>query len=116
MSAKNEEREELLALREWLEDLKIVVSKNEGGVVNVASYSEPLFCFDCPDLESAQLVVIDTLRSYVKTFYHADIVEISTKSVPIEAPSIPIRRIEPEYSVKPSFGDDFTKRDELAVA
>ena len=48
MSAKTHEQEELVALRQRLEALKIVVSKVESGGFNVASYSEPLFLLLSP--------------------------------------------------------------------
>jgi hypothetical protein len=116
MSAEKQEHEELTALRQRLEALKIVVSKIEHGGFNVASYSEPLFCFDRPDLESVAAVVEDTLRSYLKTFYHVDKITVSTENITVEAHKIPVQRVEPKFNVKPSFGGDFTRGRELAIA
>jgi hypothetical protein len=102
VSANDQDKKDLIALRERLQDLKIVISEHDG-VFTANTYSEPLFCFERPTLEAVQAVVEDTLTSYVKNFYHVDNVRISTAALPVESPVVPIQRVEPTSRLKPSF-------------
>ena len=108
-------RDDLSVLRDRLEGLKIVLSQKEGSVI-VASYSEPLFCFERPDLRSASQAVTETLRSYISTFYHVADVKISTRQIPLSQPKIPVSRIEPTGWLKPTFEGAFTRVSEAAIA
>ena len=104
MSAKDQDKKDLVALRERLQDLRIIISQHDG-VFRANTYSEPLFCFDRPTLEAVKIVVEDTLTSYAKNFYHAD-VKISTIDLPVKRPPVPIQRVEPTSRLKPSFDRD----------
>jgi len=57
-------------LQKKLADLDIFVSKNEAGGFSVHTTCEPLFCFDRKTEAEIDLVVVDTLTSYIKTFYN----------------------------------------------
>ena len=108
-------RDDLSVLRDRLEGLEIVLSQKEGSVI-VASYSEPLFCFERPDLLSANLAVTETLRSYISTFYKVRDVKISTKELPLAKPKIPVSRIEPTGWLTPTFEGAFTRVSEAAIS
>jgi hypothetical protein len=101
MSA-NEGKKDLIALRDRLQGLKIIVSHHEGAF-RANTYSEPLFCFERPTLETLKAVVEDTITSYVKNFYHVDNARVTLADQPVELPVLPIETVVPTSQLKPSF-------------
>jgi hypothetical protein len=69
VNTQNLKTGDVSTLQERLEKLQIVVSKTDVGFT-VSSYCEPLFCFDAPTELDINDLVVDTLRSYIETFYH----------------------------------------------
>jgi hypothetical protein len=97
VSANDQGKKDLIALRERLQGLKINVSHRDG-VFTANTYSEPLFCFERQTLDSLKSVVEDTIASYVKNFYHVENAKVSVINQPVDTPVVPIQRVEPTHS------------------
>jgi hypothetical protein len=101
-----------------LSDLEIEVSVGRDGRYTVCTHSEPLFCFVRDSEEEIDTVVIDTLTSYLNTFY-SDVfesIEVTAGSVPLEVSSIPIEELTPVSGIRPTFSvrDKQGRRREFA--
>jgi hypothetical protein len=99
---EHEGKKDLNALRDRLQGLKIIVSQHEGAFT-ANTYSEPLFCFERPTLEALKSVVVDTLTSYVKNFYHVENANVTLANQPVELPAVPVERVVPTSELRPSF-------------
>ena len=106
-------RDEIQTLAERLEGLTIVVSGKEGNFT-VASYCEPLFCFDARSHQEVADKVAATLKSYVSTFYNVNDVHVSIREVAVNKPTVPVRRIEPVSYLKPTFATVFPNQQGFA--
>lgn len=91
-------------LRKKLDSLQIVVSDNGDGNFTAYTKSEPLFCFVRNDVDELQALVVDTLKSYISTFYDAVSVEVEVVEQPALS-QIPVREIRPIKRLAPRVGD-----------
>lgn len=85
-----------------LENLEICLSEDDGAFT-VASHSEPFFCFTRSTKKELEEVVIDTIQSYLKSFYRAENVRAKAIGEPIESPAIYQRRLKPVSRLRPVF-------------
>ena len=107
---------DLSELERYLNNFEIVVGKSEeNGFFTAYSTSEPLFCFERKTEGELQGLVVDTLKSYVETFYEAH--QVKVRVVAEEAPpAIPVKRLLALSFLRPHF-ESFTRNiDGLAVA
>jgi hypothetical protein len=96
-------------LERTLNALKIVVSVGEDGRHTVCTEQEPLFCFVRDTEDEVRDLVIQTLRSYVETFYNVENVQFTTRRVaspprPRAEVLRPISRLIPELTNGFPFG------------
>jgi hypothetical protein len=61
-----------------------------------------LFCFVRDTLDEIDVVVKDTLLSYIQNFYSVKEVKITTKVTLVEESPLPIEELVPISRVKPS--------------
>jgi len=95
---------EIERLRGILANLEIRVSAaTDGSSYTVCTVSEPLFCFVRRTKEELQTVVIDTLTSYVTSFWQVDSVDVTATSVPPAVSAIPVEELKPDSVIKPTF-------------
>jgi hypothetical protein len=86
-----------------LENLEIFISEDANGLT-VYSKSEPLFCFTRSTQKEIDQVVVETIKSYLETFYQLDDVKVEAIEEPIEnAIVIPERRLKPVSRLRPKF-------------
>ncbi|KAB2880682.1 MAG: hypothetical protein F9K38_10035 [Pseudorhodoplanes sp.] len=90
-------------LLQLLEALEISVSQDDDGRFTVCTTSEPLFCFVRDTEQEINDLVVNTLTSYINTFYDVEDLRITTVSVPVEKPSIPKKELRPVSRIKPTF-------------
>lgn len=91
------------ALTRTLSDLDVQLSQSADGVFTVCSTSEPLFCFDGDSKEEVSKLVVDTLVSYAKHFFHHDLTGGRTETQPLEETPIPVELSTPVSRLKPVF-------------
>jgi hypothetical protein len=101
-------------LEKCLQELEITVSKNGDGRLTVCTQTEPLFCFVRDTQEEINTVVVDTLSSYIRSFYQVEDVQVNAVSVPLERPTIPHRHLRPVSRIRPTFAADGIGRLQLA--
>jgi len=103
--------EDVKDLIKCLESLDIVVSADKDGFT-VFSKSEPLFCFTRSTHDEIKEVVIDTIKSYVETFYHIEDAVVGAVEEPIkkEVVAVPRYRLKPVSKLRPEFGGPTRER------
>jgi predicted RNase H-like HicB family nuclease len=86
-----------------LENLDIVLCEDDGEFT-VFTRSEPFFCFTRKTREEINRVVVDTIKSYVETFYRVEDTELKTVEEPLKKET-PIRRhvLKPISKLRPTF-------------
>lgn len=90
-------------LEKCLENLEITVFENNDGCLTVCTTSEPLFCFVRETQEEIDAVVVDTLTSYVKTFFQVENVSVEAEQIPLVKPTVPHHQLRPIARIRPSF-------------
>lgn len=88
------------ALQACLERLKIVIAQDDDGLT-VFSSVEPLFCFTRKTHAELAEVTVQTIRSYLETFYDVKNVDVQAVEEPLEHPAIPRKRFSPISSLRP---------------
>lgn len=104
MTGSDHRSRDIEALGRRLESLEIVISRTGSGFT-VASYSEPLFCFEASDIEEAKSLVSDTLCSYIEKFYHVQRVNVGAEVLPLDVQPIPVRHVQPVNRLKTTLRD-----------
>jgi len=73
------------------------------GRFTVLSRSEPQFCFVRGSLAEIDAIVIDTLTSYLRTFWDIEVLDLPLAATSIPLPAIPVERLKPVSKIRPSF-------------
>ena len=86
-----------------LDRLDINGGHTPAGTFLAYSITEPLFCYERDTKEEVIAVIVDTMKSYLETFYEVEDVTVRIKSEARDIPAVPIERIEPTLRLLPSF-------------
>lgn len=76
---------------EKLANLQVYVGQGREGIFTAYTESEPFFCFDGNTLEEVEEQVADTLESYARIFYSAEIAVKRRDG----AHQVPVERLRP---------------------
>jgi hypothetical protein len=103
-------------LNKCLEKLEFSISEDANGLT-VYTESEPLFCFTRSTQDEIDQVVIETLTSYLETFYQLEGVRVSVTEEPIEeVTAIPERRLKPISRLRPTLVSQLDDGGRYALA
>lgn len=91
------------AFRRQIDALDIELSRTPEGVLTVCSTNEPFFCYDADTKEELASLVVDTLASYARHFYHIEGLGVTAEETPVESGPLPIERSTPVARFKPVF-------------
>jgi hypothetical protein len=90
-------------LQRRLGELEIDIVSTDDGKFLACSYSEPLFCIERDSEEDAKIAVVETLESYIRTFYKT--VEKFRIGIQEAHPIIPHQFVRPISKLRPEFED-----------
>ena len=116
MTHKPEAGGEITKLQQLLSQLEVEISVGTDGRFTACTESEPLFCFVRNTEPELEAVIVDTLNSYITSFYDVTKVEVTLQSLPLRSPQIPVQELKPISRIKPSFSSSNSQGRQIAFA